>query len=106
MKSFTFTFEPSLLNDAWIDSIVALLSASPLDLFQAYATDRETALDAPTVDVLINRIVRSHGHRLTRLAVHRARLRLRTIDGICTACPNLRQLFMLIDCADLVRIFR
>ncbi|VDB86402.1 unnamed protein product [Peniophora sp. CBMAI 1063] len=101
LKSFTFTFEPSLLNDASINGIVALLADSPLDLFQAYATDRETALDAPMVGVLIDRIVRAHGHRLTRLSVHRARLRLYTIEGICTMCPNLRQLFMLIDSSDL-----
>ncbi|KZV67676.1 hypothetical protein PENSPDRAFT_611087 [Peniophora sp. CONT] len=104
LQSFTFTFEPGLLNDAWINGIVSLLSVSPLDLFQAYATDRETALDAPMVGVLIDRIVRSHGQRLTRLSVHRARLRLHTIEGICTTCPNLRQLFMLIDYSDLPQL--
>jgi hypothetical protein len=103
LKSFTLTFNPNVLSDSWINGANELLTRSPLELFQAYAT--ETVLDSPMTGLLVSRLILSHGPRLTKFSVHRIRLRIHTIEEVCNNCTNLRQLFVMLHPSDLVCSF-
>ncbi|KAI0311408.1 hypothetical protein OF83DRAFT_1151190 [Amylostereum chailletii] len=99
LESFTLTIRPDLLTDAWIDGASRLLSHSPLEAFQLYATD--TTSKSYSADALCARIVAAHGPRLARFAFNRLRLTPAAITEVCVRCTELQQLFMLVDPSDL-----
>ena len=90
-----------MLTNGWVEGVVDLLSHSAsLNLFQLYAT--ETIEKSPLINSIALRMVEHHGRSLSRFSVHRVKLGLFEIEKICTECPNLWQLFMLVDPGDLV----
>ncbi|KAJ7474202.1 hypothetical protein FB451DRAFT_1088893 [Mycena latifolia] len=94
----------SVHAESWLASISALLTHAPLERFQLYAT-RAFAQTPPT-DAFWRALVDMHGARLTRVSVHRMPVRLSAIADLCASarCPALRQLFVVVDPADLGRL--
>jgi hypothetical protein len=86
----------------WILDVPALLSSSPLEEFQIYSTG-PVFESLPTVDFWMA-IVNTHGSRLTRFSVHRMLIGLDSIEDICRRCPELEELFIVIEHAALVMV--
>ncbi|KAA1474575.1 hypothetical protein DENSPDRAFT_905907 [Dentipellis sp. KUC8613] len=92
LKSITLTTHPDFITKTWMEGVMDLLSDSPLEMFQIYATEND---DRHTFDPhLCSRLIASHGHRLLRFSVHRLRITLDTLAIICAGCPELQQLFV------------
>ncbi|KAJ7136668.1 hypothetical protein C8R44DRAFT_608018 [Mycena epipterygia] len=93
------SFTLSIPNDTWLASVPTLLARAPLEIFQLYATS--SVRPTPATDAFWRALVSAHGARLTRVSVHRMRVALPVIADLCTRCPALRELFVVVDPASL-----
>ncbi|KAL1745977.1 hypothetical protein HDZ31DRAFT_35190 [Schizophyllum fasciatum] len=59
---------------------------------------------ASLTDSFCLRLTALHSARLTRLAAYKMVLSLRAVDVICTGCPALEQLFVVVDRGDMATI--
>ncbi|KAI0062515.1 hypothetical protein BV25DRAFT_1803980 [Artomyces pyxidatus] len=99
LTSFTLTIHPDHRADVWMSSAVVLLSQSPLEIFQVYATS--ASYHRLLADRFCMRIVSMHGHRLKRFSFHRLRISLDALEHMCQTCLRLQELFVLVSPADL-----
>lgn len=103
LVSITLTVEtrhPNL-RQSWTQEIASLLSQSPLEFFHVSSLGGELSAGGLDDEFCTN-IVTVHGARLRRFSVHRLRMTLEAVKDICTRCPNLEQLFVVLDMNDLV----
>jgi hypothetical protein len=118
LRSITLTISRSLADvEGWTKAVLNLLSSSPLERFQIYATSSSSvgaASDATvphkstgslesTMATFWANFVTAHGHRLRRFSVHRMPIGLASIHEICSRCPNLEELFLVAEPRSLVR---
>ena len=103
LRSITLTTFPLIYQADWVNHLVHLLSASPLELFHIYSAG--AFLDATRTDDFWNQLISTHGKRLRRISMHRMSIYLETIHSICLQCINLEELFLVVGLSDLVRIF-
>jgi len=82
----------------WMNDIIEMLSAAPLERFHVYATTTSSL----TMDEFWKYIVTMHGSRLKRFSVHRMKISLDALHDICFRCSVLEELFIFIDRRDLV----
>ncbi|TFY69886.1 hypothetical protein EVG20_g2955 [Dentipellis fragilis] len=99
LKSITLTTHPDFITKTWMEGVMDLLSESPLEMFQIYATENNHSHSFDPH--LCSRLITSHGHRLLRFSVHRLRITLDTLGIICTGCPELQQLFVHVSSSSL-----
>ncbi|KAJ2933813.1 hypothetical protein H1R20_g3261, partial [Candolleomyces eurysporus] len=105
LRSITLTISRSLADvEGWTKAVLHLLSSSPLERFQIYATSsdvtvqhKSTGLLESTMATFWANIVAVHGHRLRRFSVHRMPISLASIHAICSRCPNLEELFLVAE---------
>ncbi|KAJ2919166.1 hypothetical protein MD484_g1243, partial [Candolleomyces efflorescens] len=109
LRSITLTISRTLADvEGWTKSVLHLLSSSPLERFQIYATssssasaNSDVAVPQGPVDLTMAKfwtnLVAAHGHRLLRFSVHRMPIGLESIHQICSLCPNLEELFMVAE---------
>lgn len=95
LRSITLTVDQHTPIKRWTTDILNLVSSSPLEVFRIYSTGG--LVDATATDVLWTSMVRTHGHRLKKLSVHRMLTSIDSIFGICSFCPSLEELFVLIE---------
>lgn len=84
----------------WNEAVLQLLSASPLERFHVSSLGGEVGGDLD--EEFCASIVAAHGERLRRFSVHRLRASLESVRVICRRCPNLQQLFIVMDHGDMV----
>ena len=84
----------------WTREVGELLSSAPLEVFMIYSTSTSTW--APIPDEFWKGIVVKHGQRLRRFAVHRMQISLAALEVVCSQCPLLEQLFVVVEQRDLV----
>ena len=94
LRSITLTVDQHTSIKRWTTDILNLLSSSSLEVFRIYSAG--DLLDATATDYLWTSLVRTHGHRLKKLSVHRMLISIDSISGICLFCPSLEELFVLI----------
>ncbi|KAJ7510664.1 hypothetical protein B0H11DRAFT_2168467 [Mycena galericulata] len=85
----------SLHTEAWMPSVTALLAPAPLEVLQIYPTS--AFVQTAATDAFWRALITAHGARLTRFSVHRMPVSLPVIADVCTRCPALRQLFVVVD---------
>jgi hypothetical protein len=95
LRSITLTVDQHTSIKRWTTDVLNLLSSAPLEVFRIYSTG--DLLDATATDYLWTSLVRTHGHRLKKLSVHRMLISIDSISGICLFCPSLEELFVLIE---------
>lgn len=95
LRSITLTIDKRTSIKRWMTDILNLLSTAPLEVFRIYSTG--DLLDATATDYLWTSLVRTHGHRLKKLSVHRMLISIDSISGICLSCPTLEELFVFIE---------
>ncbi|KIY67243.1 hypothetical protein CYLTODRAFT_437122 [Cylindrobasidium torrendii FP15055 ss-10] len=95
LRSFTVTVNHQTPLEQWTQDIFDLLLASPLEVFQIYSSG--PVLESPPTVDLWKRIVSVHGKRLRRFSVHRMLIGMESIDDICRRCPNLKELFIVVE---------
>jgi len=104
LRSITLTIDSQTAGDIpkWLQGVEALLSFSPIEVFQIYST--YAYFDAGTMsamDIFCSKIVSTHGRRLARFSVHRMRISMDAILDICLRCKELEQLFVVAHSKDL-----
>jgi len=105
LHTITLAVHPDALTADWARHVAVLLSASPLTVFQLYATTTATRGTALPVKALCEQVITAHAHRLTRVALHRVPVAFDTISDVCRRCTELQQLFVPARSGELVRIF-
>lgn len=100
LRSFTLTIGLYVSMTDWVPSVVHLLSASPLELFQIYSAG--AFLDSSTTSELLKQLILMHGKRLLRISIHRMPIDWEAIRSVCVQCTKLEQLFLVVDPNDLV----
>ncbi|EPQ50827.1 hypothetical protein GLOTRDRAFT_49961 [Gloeophyllum trabeum ATCC 11539] len=90
LSSLTMTVQRPL--NTWTENVLNLLREVPLELFQVYSPGGEDVSVLP--DDFCFSLVSTHGPRLKRFSVHRMRVTLNAVDNICSRCPKLEQLFI------------
>lgn len=84
----------------WINDVLNLISASPLERFQIYSIG--VSFEALITEDLWNNLVLVHASRLVRISVHRMLISLEAIANICSQCTNLEELFVVMESSTLV----
>lgn len=100
LQSITLTINHHLDLQKWVDAVVQLINHSPIKLFQIYSTG--VFFESPVTDDLWNQLILTHGSRLLRFSVHRMLISLECVQKICADCPNLEQLFIVLEPQSLV----
>lgn len=100
LRSITLTVDTHMPVVDWTQNIDRLLGTAPLEVFQLYFTN---ALgDTPIPDDFWRSIATTHGSRLKCFSVHCMQLSLAVLRSICSQCPRLEQLFVVLRQGDLV----
>ncbi|KAG7451596.1 uncharacterized protein BT62DRAFT_942611 [Guyanagaster necrorhizus] len=102
LRSITLTINRQIPLQTWMQDVLQLLAFSPLEVFQIYSTG--AFFESPMTYDFWREIVNAHGTRLTRFSVHRMLVGLEPIEDICRRCPNLEQLFIVIEQGSLVTL--
>jgi hypothetical protein len=105
LRSITLSMSVQTSNDIlkWLQRVQALLSSSPIEVFQVYSTfSYFDAGSMVAMNEFCSKIVTTHGCRLTRFSVHRIRIGIDIILDICLRCVALEQLFVVVHSQDLV----
>lgn len=84
----------------WGSHFLDMLSLSPLEFFHISSAggDIGRALSEDFVDKLLS----AHGHRLRRFSVQRMHISMGAIHDICLRCPNLEELFVVVELEQVV----
>ncbi|KZT26140.1 hypothetical protein NEOLEDRAFT_1155981 [Neolentinus lepideus HHB14362 ss-1] len=90
LRSLTITVQRPL--EIWTRSVQKLMENVPLELFQVYSPGGEDVSILP--DDFCSELVSRHHGRLRRFSVHRMRVSFGAVEKICSQCPNLEQLFV------------
>ncbi|KIM82848.1 hypothetical protein PILCRDRAFT_820136 [Piloderma croceum F 1598] len=97
LRSITLTINTQTASDIpkWLQEVEALLSLSPIEVFQVYSTFAYFDASAMVaMNKFCSKIVTTHGQRLTRFAAHRMRIGMDVVLDICLRCVVLEQLFV------------
>jgi len=95
LRSFTLTTRPQNSTDAWMDGTELLLrGSSSLEIFQIYIPNSGSM--AALADNFFIRVIEQHRDHLVRFSFHRLCISLDIIDHVCTNCPKLEELFLVI----------
>ncbi|KZT08057.1 uncharacterized protein LAESUDRAFT_724042 [Laetiporus sulphureus 93-53] len=79
----------------WDAHVLSLLASAPLEHFHISTVG---GLVGPALDErFCTAIVDAHGSRLRRFSVHRMRMNISSIADICRRCPQLEQLFIVVE---------
>jgi len=100
LRSITLTVDICMSVVDWTQNIDRLLGTAPLEAFQLYPTS--IFGDIPIPDDFWRSIVTTHGTRLKCFSVHRMQLSLTVLRSMCSQCPRLEQLFVVLCQGDLV----
>ncbi|GJE86627.1 hypothetical protein PsYK624_027070 [Phanerochaete sordida] len=103
LKSVTLTVEARPAQRSWTRDVVGLLAGSPLEHFHVSSLGGAIDLGGLS-DQFCTDIVAQHGERLRRFSVHRLRMSLGAVRTICERCPNLEQLFVVLEHADITQL--
>jgi len=99
LRSFTLTIHPKTSTDVWMNGTELLLKQSSLEVFQIYVP--HPISEGALADTFCVHIVDQHRDHLVRFSVHRQCIGLDVVDHICSSCPRLDELFMVIDHAEM-----
>lgn len=99
LRSITLTVDIRMSVVDWTQNIDRLLGTAPLEAFQLYPTN--IFGDIPIPDDFWRSIVTTHGSRLKCFSVHRMQLSLTVLRSICSQCPRVEQLFVVLCQGDL-----
>jgi hypothetical protein len=103
LRSFTLTTRPQMSTDAWMDGTELLLrGSSSLEIFQIYIPNSGSM--AALADNFFIRVIDQHRDHLVRFSFHRLCISLDIIDHVCTNCPRLEELFLVIHHAKMVHL--
>jgi hypothetical protein len=103
LRSFTLTTRPQNSTDAWMDGTELLLrGSSSLEIFQIYIPNSGSM--AALADNFFIRVIDQHRDHLVRFSFHRLCISLDIIDHVCTNCPRLEELFLVIHHAKMVHL--
>lgn len=101
LHSITLTLYVGVDLTAWESQVLALLSLSPLEQFHISTAGGHVG---PSLsDAFCANLLATHGARLTRFSVQRMRMSLQAIELVCRSCPELQQLFVVVEQRSLVR---
>ena len=104
LRSFTLTTRPRNSTDAWMAGTELLLEgSSSLEVFQVYVPNSGSM--AALADNFFIRVIDQHRDHLVRFSFHRLCISLDIIDHICTSCPRLEELFVVVHHAKMVYLF-
>ncbi|KAK0451597.1 hypothetical protein EV421DRAFT_1702856 [Armillaria borealis] len=95
LRSITLTINQQTPLQTWMADVQQFLAFSPLEVFQIYSTG--AFFESPMTYGFWKEIINTHGTRLTRFSVHRMLVGLESIQDICRRCPNLEQLFVVVE---------
>jgi hypothetical protein len=84
----------------WTRDVGDLLSSAPLEVFSIYSTT--TLVWTPIADEFWKNIAAQHGRRLKRFSVHRMQISPAALEVICSQCPLLEQLLIVVELRELV----
>lgn len=100
LRAITLTVHIHMPLDKWTRDVGDLLSSAPLEAFSIYSTN--TAIWTPIPDEFWKNIAATHGQRLKRFSIHRMQISLAALEVICSQCPLLEQLFIVVEQRELV----
>lgn len=100
LRSITLTVHQQLPMTEWINDVLNLISASPLERFQIYSIG--ASFEALITEDLWSNLVLAHASRLVRISVHRMLISVEAIANICSQCTNLEELFVVMESSTLV----
>lgn len=100
LRAITLTVHIHMPLDKWTRDVGDLLSSAPLEVFSIYSTT--TSIWTPIPDGFWKNIAAKHGQRLKRFSVHRMQISLAALEVICSQCPLLEQLFIVVEQRELV----
>ncbi|KAL4071711.1 hypothetical protein J3A83DRAFT_4358163 [Scleroderma citrinum] len=102
LRSITLTVHVHTTIIEWTRNVKDLLETAPLEVFQLYSTDELG--DFPIPDDFWKGIAATRGSRFKRFSVYRIQMTLAALQSICSRCPRLEQLLVVVDQRDLIAI--
>lgn len=100
LRSITLTMHQQLAIKEWINDVLNLISASPLERFQIYSIG--VSFEASVTEDLWRNLVLAHAPRLIRISVHRMLISLGAVANICLQCTELEELFVVMESSNVV----
>jgi len=100
LRAITLTVYIHTPLEEWTRDVGDLLSSAPLEAFSIYSTT--TSIWTPISDEFWGNIAAKHGRRLKKFSVHRMQISLAALEVICSQCPLLEQLFIVVEQRELV----
>lgn len=100
LKAITLTVGADVALTDWSRDVGDLLSSVPLEAFSVYSIS--TSAWAPVPSEFWKCIVEKHGQRLKKFSVHRIRIGLAALRTVCSQCPLLERLFIVVEQHELV----
>ncbi|KAH7883024.1 hypothetical protein F5I97DRAFT_1901313 [Phlebopus sp. FC_14] len=94
LRSVTLTAHIQVPLSDWSRDVDELLSSSPLESFSVYSTTTSTGGRIP--DDFWRSLVHTHGRRLKCFSIHRMPIGVPALELICSQCPLLEQLFVVV----------
>lgn len=102
LRAITLTVYIHMPLAEWTSDVGELLSSAPLENFSIYSTS--ASIWTPILDGFWKRMVAKHGQRLRKFSVHRMQISLAALEVICSQCPLLEQLFIVVEQHQLVSL--
>ncbi|KAL1948356.1 hypothetical protein VTO73DRAFT_12431 [Trametes versicolor] len=99
LRSITLTVDEHTSLADWQRDVLSLLANVPLQQFHISTIGGH--VNHRLSDEFCKAVVSAHGQRLTRFSVHRMRMGIGAIADICTRCPVLQQLFIVVEQNDM-----
>ena len=100
LRSITLTVETAPraggTRTSWPIDVANLLAGAPLERFHISSLGGDLSVGGLDEQFCAD-IVTAHGERLRRFSVHRLRMTLESVRDVCARCPNLEQLFVVLD---------
>lgn len=100
LKAITLTTHIHVPLAEWTRDVGDLLSSAPIEAFSIYSTSTSTWTPIP--DEFWTSMVTKHGQRLKKFSVHRIHISLAALAMVCSQCPLLEQLFIVVAQNELV----
>jgi len=99
LRAITLTVHIHMPLNKWTRDVGDLLSSAPLEVFSIYSTT--TLVWTPIADEFWKNIAAQHGRRLKRFSVHRMQISPAALEVICSQCPLLEQLLIVVELREL-----
>ncbi|TRM67073.1 hypothetical protein BD626DRAFT_484681 [Schizophyllum amplum] len=102
LSSITLTVNQHIPIERFTSDTLSLLANCPLERVHIYSTG--VVFESSATDEFCLSLIATHGAQLRRFAVYKMILSMRAIDATCELCPQLEQLFVVVEKGSLMSL--